>query len=242
LTGKDVFVEKPMAMTVSEGRELVHIARKKKLILMVGHILHYHPAILKLKEIISSAKLGRIQYIYSNRLNIGKLRTEENILWSFAPHDISAILMLIGDFPVEINTFGGDYISDRIADITLTTFKFKNKIKGHIFVSWLHPFKEQKLVVVGSKAMAVFDDLSKEKLFVYRHRIEWNGNKIPIARKADFKIVPILMQEPLRLELEHFINCIRTRKIPNTDGLEGLKVLKFLEQAENSLFQKNKKR
>lgn len=157
LAGKDVFVEKPLAITVKQGEELVKLAENTNKILMVGHILQYHPAIIKLKELISSGELGKIQYIYSNRLNIGKLRTEENILWSFAPHDISAILMLLEEEPVKVTASGGNYLSNDIYDITITILEFKDGIKGHIFVSWLHPYKEQKLIVVGSKAMAVFD-------------------------------------------------------------------------------------
>jgi UDP-2-acetamido-3-amino-2,3-dideoxy-glucuronate N-acetyltransferase len=233
--GKDVYVEKPIALTVKEGRELVKLAKKEGRILMVGHILQYHPAVIKLKEMISSGELGKIQYIYSNRLNIGKLRTEENILWSFAPHDISVILMLLGDEPVRVSAFGEDFLSKGIYDTTLTTLEFRNGIKGHIFVSWLHPYKEQKLIVVGSKAMAVFDDVSKEKLFFYPHRIKWKAGKIPIAHKADHEAVPIGNGEPLKQELSHFLECIQQRKKPRTDGAEGLKVLKVLDEAEKSL-------
>jgi UDP-2-acetamido-3-amino-2,3-dideoxy-glucuronate N-acetyltransferase len=237
LAGKDVFVEKPLALTVKEGEELIALAEKQKRILMVGHILQYHPAVIKLKELISSGELGKIQYIYSNRLNIGKLRTEENILWSFAPHDISVILSLIGREPVKIAAIGGDYLSRGIYDTTMTTMEFDNGIKGHIFVSWLHPYKEQKLIVVGSKAMAVFDDMSKEKLFIYPHTIEWQDGRIPVAQKADHKVVAIDAGEPLRQELTHFVDCVYERKIPTTDGHEGLKVLKILEAAEKALFQ-----
>ena len=153
---------------------------------MVGHILQYHPAVIKLKEVIDSGELGKIHYVYSNRLSIGKLRTEENILWSFAPHDISVILMLLNEEPVNVSAFGGDYLNKGIYDTTMTTIEFRNGVKGHIFVSWLHPYKEQKLVVVGSKAMAVFDDVSSEKLFLYPHKIEWLAGKIPVATKADY--------------------------------------------------------
>jgi len=235
LSGKDVFVEKPLALTVKEAGELVQTAEAENRILMVGHILQYHPAVIKLKELISSGELGKIQYIYSNRLNIGKLRTEENILWSFAPHDISVILSLIGEEPVTVSAHGGDYLSKGIYDTTMTTMEFRNSVKSHIFVSWLHPFKEQKLVIVGSKAMAVFDDVSKEKLFIYPHKIKWQGGKIPVAEKADYYTVEIDKKEPLREELSHFADCVLTRKRPLTDGIEGLRVLKILEHAEESL-------
>src|SRR3990170_2170689 len=235
LSGKDVFVEKPLALTVKEGEELVRIAEREKRILMVGHILQYHPAVMKLKEMLSSGELGKVQYIYSNRLNIGKLRTEENILWSFAPHDISVILMLIEEEPVTITAFGGDYLNKGIYDTTMTTLDFNNGVKGHIFVSWIHPYKEQKLIVVGSQAMAVFDDMSKEKLFLYPHKIEWKNGKVPVAQKADYQVVPVEDGEPLNLELRHFVECVMNRKRPLTDGMEGLRVLKILELAERFL-------
>jgi len=235
LSGKDVFIEKPLALTVKEGEELVRIAEREKRILMVGHILQYHPAVMKLKEMLSSGELGKVQYIYSNRLNIGKLRTEENILWSFAPHDISVILMLLEEEPIRVSATGGDYLNKGICDTTLSTLEFRNGVKGHIFVSWLHPYKEQKLIVVGSKAMAVFDDVSKEKLFLYLHKIEWKDGKIPLAQKAEYQIIPVEAGEPLNLELSHFVECVRQRKRPRTDGLEGLRVLKILELAEESI-------
>ena len=154
--GKDVFVEKPLALTAREGEELVQLAEKNNKILMVGHILQYHPAVNKLKEMVAAGDLGKVQYIYSNRLSIGKLRTEENILWSFAPHDISVILMLLEEEPARVSAFGGYYLSQGIFDTTLTTLEFANGVKGHIFVNWLHPFKEQKLVVVGFQGNGSF--------------------------------------------------------------------------------------
>ena len=238
IAGKDVFVEKPLALAVKEGEELVDLAKKTNHVVMVGHILQYHPAVIKLKEMITLGELGKICYVYSNRLNIGKLRTEENILWSFAPHDISVALMLLDEEPLNVSAFGEDYVSRGVYDTTLTMLEFKNGIKAHIFVSWLHPYKEQKLIVVGSKAMAVFDDLSEEKLFLHPHKIEWKDGKIPVAQKADFKVVPVSEGEPLRLELEHFIDCVKTRKTPKTDCFEGLKVLRILAAAENWLLKK----
>jgi len=233
--GKDVFVEKPLALTSKEGKELVEIAKRRGKILMVGHILIFHPAIKRLKELIDKGELGKIYYIYSNRLNIGKLRIEENILWSFAPHDISVTLMLMEEDPVKVSSFGGDYLMRGIVDVTLTTLEFQNGVKAHIFVSWLHPYKEQKLVVVGSKAMAVFDDLSDIKLSLYPHRIEWKRGKIPVAEKAQRIPVEVDMKEPLREELEHFIYCIKERITPRTDGREGVRVLKILERAQKKL-------
>jgi UDP-2-acetamido-3-amino-2,3-dideoxy-glucuronate N-acetyltransferase len=238
LEGKDVLVEKPLSLTVKQAQELIDIAGKNSRILMVGHILQYHPAVIKLKELINQGDLGQIRYIYSNRLNIGKLRIEENVLWSFAPHDISLIMMFMdGEEPLKVSAFGGAYVRHSIADTTLTVLEFKNGIMGHIFVSWLHPFKEQKLIVIGSERMAVFDDISKEKLFIYPHKIKWEKGKIPVAQKADFNIVEFEQKQPLTEELLHFIHCIETRKTPRTDGREGLKVLGILERAEKHLVQ-----
>ncbi len=234
LAGKHVFVEKPLALNVKEGMELVRLAREQGLILMVGHILHYHPAIEKLKKLIDAGELGKIQYIYSNRLNIGKIRTEENILWSFAPHDISVILLLLNEIPETVYANGGSYLQKTIPDVTLTTMDFKSGVKSHIFVNWLHPFKEQKLVVVGDKKMAVFDDVSKEKLFIYPHRIEWVG-RIPKACKAEFEVVPVGTDQPLKAECKHFLDCIETNKTPRTDGNEGLRVLQILQAFQESL-------
>ncbi|OQX56292.1 MAG: oxidoreductase [Candidatus Cloacimonas sp. 4484_209] len=234
LSDKDVFVEKPLALKVREGQELVDIAKERGRLLMVGHILQYHPAVIKLKELIDKGDLGKIQYVYSNRLNIGKIRSEENILWSFAPHDISVILMLLNEFPKSIYAFGGNYLQHQIADVTLTIMDFPSGVKAHIFVSWLHPFKEQKLVIVGDKKMAVFDDTSEKKLFLYPHKIEWI-NRIPTACKAKAQIIPVEMEEPLKVECKHFLECIKKRLTPKTDGQEGLRVLEILQASQESL-------
>ncbi len=238
LADKDVFVEKPLALEVKEGQELVALAQQTGRILMVGHILQYHPAVLKLKSLAAAGELGKIQYVYSNRLNIGKIRTEENILWSFAPHDISVILHLLGEMPTEVNAHGGSYLQSHVADVTLTSFSFASGVKGHIFVSWLHPFKEQMLVVVGDKKMAVFDDVSKDrKLVLYPHTIDWI-ERLPVARKAEGEAVAVEAREPLKDECAHFLECIRTRRPPRTDGHEGLRVLQVLEGCQRSLDQK----
>ncbi|HMK28880.1 MAG TPA: Gfo/Idh/MocA family oxidoreductase, partial [Terriglobales bacterium] len=181
MAGKDVYVEKPLALQSSEGEELVRLAASNHRILMVGHILQYHPAVLQLKNLIRSGELGRIQYLHSSRLNLGKLRTEENILWSFAPHDISAILFLLDEDPTRISAHAGRFLNPRVADTTLTTLDFDSGVKAHIFVSWLHPFKEQKLAIVGDRKMAVFDDMEGErKLVLYSHRIDWL-DRVPVA-------------------------------------------------------------
>jgi UDP-2-acetamido-3-amino-2,3-dideoxy-glucuronate N-acetyltransferase len=238
LASKDVFVEKPLALEVPEGQELIDLAARQGRILMVGHILQYHPAVLKLKELVDSGGLGKIQYVYSNRLNIGKIRSEENILWSFAPHDISVILLLLGEMPVEVSAHGGNYLQSHVADVTLTSLSFAGGVKGHIFVSWLHPFKEQMLVVVGDKKMAVFDDVSKDrKLVLYPHRIDW-VERLPVAHKAEGEVVPLEPGEPLKAECAHFLECICTRQTPQTDGAEGLRVLQVLEACQRSLDRK----
>ncbi|MDH4128872.1 MAG: Gfo/Idh/MocA family oxidoreductase, partial [Spirochaetota bacterium] len=235
LAGKDVFVEKPLALNSSQGRELVMLAKEQNCILMVGHILHYHSAIIKLKQMITIGQLGQIQYVYSNRLNIGKLSIGENILWSFASHDISILLSLLEEPLINVSAFGEDIINKGIYDTALVNLEFKSGIKGHIFVNWLHPFKEQKLVIVGSIGMAVFDDVSMEKLYFYPHKIETKIGTVPVVHKADYQIIQVDCNESLKEELKHFIDCIINRKKPITDGKEGLKVLEVLEIAENSL-------
>lgn len=242
LSGKHVYVEKPLVLNESEGRELIEIAEKRRRVLMVGHLLQYHPAFIKLKELTSSGELGRVNYIYSHRLNLGKIRREENILWSFAPHDISMILSLAGDEPESVQTTGGYYLHQRIADVTTTHLDFPSGLKAHIFVSWLHPFKEQKLVVVGDRKMVVFDDTLdwSEKLLIFPHRIEWHDN-LPVPVKANPERVEYPRDEPLRRECLHFLNCIINGDKPATDGNEGLRVLKVLNASQESLDQKGKK-
>jgi UDP-2-acetamido-3-amino-2,3-dideoxy-glucuronate N-acetyltransferase len=232
--GKDVFVEKPLALNAAEGAELVVRAARSGRILMVGHVLQYHPAVMKLKVLIDSGALGRVHYLYSNRLNIGKIRTEENILWSFAPHDISVMLALLDEEPAVVTCTGGTYLSQDVADVTLSEFLFPSGVRAHIFVSWLHPFKEQRLVVVGSEKMAVFDDSAAEKLVVYPHRIEWK-NRIPNAVKAEGVPVPLDDREPLRAECQEFIDSIITRHPAKTDGGEGVRVLRVLNDCQSSL-------
>ncbi len=235
LANKDVFVEKPIALNYKEGEELVSLAKEKGKILMVGHILEYHPAVIKLKEIINEGELGKINYIYSNRLNLGKFRTEENILWSFAPHDISIILNLLGEMPKEVSAHGGNYLNPDIADVTITTMSFSSGVKAHIYVSWLHPYKEQKLIVIGDKKMIVFDDVNPDnKLFMYSHKIDW-VERLPIPRPEEAQPIDVEKKEPLRAECEHFIECVASRKTPKTDGNNGLRVLKILEGCQESL-------
>jgi UDP-2-acetamido-3-amino-2,3-dideoxy-glucuronate N-acetyltransferase len=235
LAGKDVFVEKPLALKVGEAEELVERARRRKRILMVGHVLEYHPAILKLKEFVDSGDLGEIHYVYSNRLNLGKVRKEENILWSFAPHDISVILLLLGTLPERAATSGHHYLQHEIADVTMTCLTFPGKPRAHIFVSWLHPYKEQKLVVIGSRKMAVFDDVAKEgKLKIFDKGIEWRDGE-PVTRQTAESTLFFPEMEPLREELAHFVDCVRTRRPPRTDGPNGLRVLRVLDACQRSI-------
>ena len=233
-SGKDVLVEKPLAIDVKHGEELVKLAESNNRILMVGHILRYHPAILKLQKLIHDGQLGKINYLYSNRLNIGKIRTEENILWSFAPHDISVMLSLLTEMPSHVSCSGGAYLSSRVTDVTLSHFEFPSGVQAHIFVSWLHPFKEQKLVVVGSEKMAVFDDMAENKLVLYPHKVEWK-NRIPTAVKADGENVELEDREPLRAECQHFLDCMDSRMSPVSDGSEGLRVLRVLDACQRAL-------
>jgi UDP-2-acetamido-3-amino-2,3-dideoxy-glucuronate N-acetyltransferase len=232
--GKDVFIEKPLAIKVGDGEELVRLAKEKGKVLMVGHILRYHPAILKLQQLIHDGKLGKISYLYSNRLNIGKIRTEENILWSFAPHDISVMLALLNEMPSRVTCKGGGWLSQDVFDVTLSHFDFPSGVQAHIFVSWLHPVKEQRLVVVGSEKMAVFDDTSTHKLILYPHKVEWR-NRIPTAVKAKGEIVELEDLEPLKAECAHFLDCVVSRTAPTSDGAEGLRVLQVLDACQRAL-------
>jgi len=231
--GKDVFVEKPLTIDVDEAADLVTRAEGAGRILMVGHLLEYHPAILKLHELIRAGALGKIRYVISNRLNLGKIRTEENALWSFAPHDIAVILRLVGAAPIEIVATGGSYVTPNIADVTVTQLLFDNGVRSHIFVSWLHPYKEQKLVVVGSKKMASFDDVAKE-LVLYDQRVDWKEGQ-PVPVKGEGVKVDYPADEPLLQECLHFFKAIETRQPPLTDGTSGLRVLEVLHAAQRSL-------
>lgn len=241
--GKHVFVEKPLALTYEEGNILVNLADEKKKILFVGHILHYHPAVKRLKEIVNKGLIGRLQYIYSRRLSLGKIRREEDILWSFAPHDISIILSLVGEVPSYIDTVGSNFLHAQIADVTMTNIKFPSGLGAHIFVSWLNPFKEQKLVIVGSNGMLVFDDTApvETKLVHYPHVINWENGQ-PVPQKAEKIAIDIndIWEEPLKAECKAFLSAIETNTKPLTSGEEGLRVLKILELSQHSLESKER--
>jgi predicted dehydrogenase len=233
--GKDAFVEKPLALRSSEAEKVIALARDQGRILMVGHLLRYHPAIVKLKELCAQGELGRIEYVYSNRLNLGKVRREENALWSFAPHDVSVLLHLFESMPLQVSTTGGTYLQPNIADVTVSNLLFDHGGRAHIFVSWLHPFKEQKLVVVGSKKMAVFDDVAAtNKLMLFDKDIALVGGTFQVKRPEGMP-VEFAASEPLRNEAQHFLDCIRARRAPATDGAEGLRVLLVLQACQKSL-------
>ena len=238
LAGKHVYVEKPLVLHDNEAEELIALAAENDRILMVGHLLQYHPVFVELKSMATNGDLGRINYIYSNRLNLGKIRREENILWSFAPHDISMILSLAGEEPESVVATGGNYLHKRIADVTTTHLTFSSGLQAHVFVSWLHPFKEQKLVVVGDKKMAVFNDTKPwdDKLFIFPHKIRWENN-LPVPDQGEPERLDIPQDEPLRQECRHFLNCITEGKQPLTDGKEGLRVLRVLNAAQKSIDQ-----
>ena len=233
---KHLFVEKPMALHVDEAEEVCRAAEARDRVLMVGHVLRYHPAFLELERLVHGGVLGRVRYLYSNRLNLGRIRREEDILWSFAPHDISMILALVGSEPRSVSAVAGNYLHDERADVTTTHLRFPGGERAHVFVSWLHPFKEQKLVAVGDQAMAVFDDGQAwpEKLRLYRHAIAWREG-VPEAVKAEAEAVAVEPAEPLEVECRHFLDCLAGRARPRTDGWEGLRVLRALTRAARSM-------
>ena len=236
--GKDVFVEKPMALSISDAEEMQKVANETGRILMVGHLLEYHPAVLKLREMIDSGELGKINYVYSNRLNFGKVRSEENALWSFAPHDVALILRLLGQSPVEVSASGGAYLTKGIADVTVSNLRFSDDSRAHVFVSWLHPYKEQRLVVVGDKKMAIFNDVNPfgEKLCIYPQSVELDG-PLPILKKENAEFIEHANTEPLREECAHFLECMKSRKQPLTNAQSGIDVLKVLHACQDSIDQ-----
>lgn len=239
--GKDVYVEKPITLTNEHAQILCDLAKEKNLILMVGHLLQYHPAFIAAKNLVEKGTLGQIHYIYSNRLSFGKVRREENVLWSFAPHDVSMILALAGgEAPIYVDATGSAQTHETIEDFAVVHMKFSNGIAAHINTSWIHPFKEQKLVIIGDKGMAVFDDQQdwSSKLMLYPHVIN-KTNDMPELIKEDGVAVPLTEGEPLRDECQHFLDSIQSRETPRSDGEEGLRVLDVLNRAEKSMKEKS---
>ncbi|MFQ5849165.1 MAG: Gfo/Idh/MocA family protein [Candidatus Binatia bacterium] len=241
---KDVFVEKPLASTVAQAKELYAEAGKRGRVLMVGHLMLYHPAIVWLREVIQRGELGDILYLYFRRVNLGKIRKNENALQSFAPHDISAALYLLDSEPTEVWASGEAYIQPEVEDVVFLTVGFPSKVMAHIHVSWLDPHKRRELTVVGSKKMAVFDDTSAtEPVRVYDKGVLEPGTYVSYGdslgvRVGDIWVPRIEMQEPLRLECLHFLDCVENRSRPLTDGLHGIQVVRVLEMAQISLKKK----
>ncbi len=242
-TGKDVFVEKPFVLNIENGRKLVTLAEQKSRILMVGHIMEYHPASIKLKEYIENDRLGKIYYLYSSRVNLGKVRDTENSLWSFAPHDISLIMFLLDKSPVTVTASGASYIQNGIEDVSFMTLHFADGTMAHVHVSWLDPHKERKLTVVGSRMMAVFDDTrSSEKIWLYDKGVDTRldyttyGEYLSL-RAGDILIPRVDSIEPLQAECSHFIECVKNRSRPRSDGMDGLNVLSVLTAAQKSMEQ-----
>lgn len=239
--GKDVFVEKPFVLKVAEAEQLIAMAHRDQRILMVGHLLEYHPVVTRLREMINSGALGDIHYVYSQRLNLGTVRGDENALWSFAPHDVSSILYLLGEEPTDVSARGQSYLRSGIADVVFMTLNFEDRAMAHIHVSWLDPHKSRKLTVVGSEKMAVFDDMeASEKLRIYDKGADRDSDYRSFAeyvslRFGDVTIPHIKVGEPLRLECEHFLDCVRNRHQPRSDGHDGLRVLKILDAGQRSL-------
>lgn len=236
LAGKHVFVEKPIALDPQHAKDLCDLAKAQQKTLMVGHLLQYHPAFLKAKDMIHRGVIGKVQYLYSNRLNLGKFRSEENILWSFAPHDLSMIISLAGGVPKTVTSHGSSVLQKNIHDVTTTHMIFDGGINAHIFVSWLHPFKEQKLVIIGERGMLVFDDGLpwSQKLVHFENPVAWKDGH-PQPNKGEGLAVPFNESEPLQMECLHFIECIQKGHTPRTDGVEGLNVLRVLDAAQQSL-------
>lgn len=239
--GKHVFVEKPLALKLEDAKEMIKAAKRYKKILMVGHLLLYHPAIQKLKGYIKDGLLGDLHYLYSTRVNLGQVRSEENALWSLTAHDISVATYLLGKKPFRVQATGKSYIRKNIEDVVFLTIEFKGNVLAHIHASWLDPHKIRKFTIVGSKKMAVFDDMeSSEKIRVYDKGFDWEKNygsyeTFLTLREGDIHIPKIDMREPLKLECQHFIDCINKNQKPLSDGENGLEVLSVLDAAQRSM-------
>ena len=232
---KHVLVEKPITLKASEARRLKELAEENNVNLMVGHLLLFHPAIRKIKKLIENGKIGKLEYIYSNRLNLGTVRTEENILWSFAPHDISIFQYFVGSLPVEVVSRGGAFLQPHIHDSSMTVLTYPNNIVGHIYVSWLHPFKEHRMVVIGSKGMFSYEDSSDDKnILFYEKGIDWIQGE-PIKRDGPTEVIPYEKKMPLTEELKYFAKHTHGDPVRIADAQNGAEVLEILEKASESL-------
>jgi predicted dehydrogenase len=236
--GKHCFVEKPLAQSVEDAERAVAAAREAGKVLMVGHLLEYHPGVAKLKEITDDGQLGDIHYIYSNRLNLGQLRADENALWSLGAHDVSVILRLAGEEPVEVSARGESYMRDGIEDVVFAFLRFPSGLAAHLHLSWLDPHKERRFTVVGSKRMATFDDMELErKVTVYDKGFDEATSSYGeyITRAGDIWSPRLPNAEPLRLETSHFVECVRSGSRPVSDGESGLRVVRVLELLQRDL-------
>lgn len=241
LADKHVFVEKPLSLETDEANELVKIAKNSKLTLMVDHLLLYHPVICKIKELIDRGKLGKIYYLYSQRLNLGVVRSRENVLWSLGPHDISVFLYLLNSSPSRIEASGGIYVqeSKKIEDAVFLHLNFPSGVDANAHLSWLDPHKTRKLTIVGDKKMVVFDDMEpRNKLAIFDKGVEWTEKGGISVRYGDISLPSIPLYEPLRAACEHFIYCVKNGKKPKSDGKSGVEVLKVLKKAQESLEKK----
>lgn len=235
LANKNVYVEKPLAMNIDEAHKMIDVANSKNLSLMVGHLLQYHPVFVEMLNLIKGGMIGDVNYIYSNRLSFGQVRNQEDVIWSFAPHDISMILSIADDMPESVNVVSSCILQEKISDKSIIHLNFNKSIKAHINVSWLHPYKEQKLVVIGKEGMLVFDDTKQwnEKLGFYDHKTHNKDNDICLI-KNDVQYLKVRKSEPLSNECQHFVDIINKGLKPLTDGQEGLRVLKVLSAASAS--------
>jgi len=233
--GKHVLVEKPLTLQEDHAKELVRLSEENNVNIMVGHVLLFHPAIKKIKALIDSGKIGKLQYIYSNRLNLGQVRTEENVFWSLAPHDISIFQYFTETFPEAIHASGSTFLQKGIHDSTLTQFKYPNGVEGHIFVSWLHPFKEHRLVVIGSEAMITFEDSSEGKpLNLYAKKFDMAQG---VPEKVDGPVTLIDYEQKMALteELQYFVDHLDGKKLNVANGKHALEVMKILIEASQQL-------
>jgi predicted dehydrogenase len=236
--GKHCFVEKPLATSAADAQRAVDAAARAGKTLMVGHLLEYHPAVTRLKELVDSDQLGRLFYIYGNRLNLGKLRADENALWSLGAHDVSVVLHLIGEEPSECVAHGACYVREGVQDVVFCYLRFPSGVVAHLHLSWLDPHKERRLTVVGARRMATFDDMLLDgKLTVYDKGFDESAHTWGeyIARSGESFSPQISNAEPLRIECEHFIQCIRSQTTPRSDGHSGLRVVRVLERLQHSL-------
>jgi predicted dehydrogenase len=241
--GKHVLVEKPLALTSVDARALIECARRNDRVLMVGHTFEYNPAVWKIQELLEAGALGELFYIYSNRVNLGRVQTDINALWSIAPHDISILLALLKTMPFSVSAHGATYLNQGVQDVIFALLQFPNNIVGHIHASWLDPSKTRQMTLVGSEKMIVYDDVDPEaKLKIYDKGVYKRGDAFGEfqlrVRSGDISIPKIDLTEPLRYECAHFLECVRENKNPRTDGESGLRVVRVLEAAQQSLEQK----